>query len=445
MSDILKELEKTAETARIAERKELEFYYEKPRKQYWYRADSADWIPCGKEVILDELEIKGWKARPERGKRCSEADIKVSEVRSSSNIEFAGSVAGHLAGIKTYKGERILITKGPNLIDPVEGDWENIKKLGGRLFPDGQFEYVLGWSQNALRGLYRGGCNPGQMLVMAGPSGVGKTFWQSRIITPMLGDRMAKPIQFMTGGTTFNSDIISCEHLMLSDEISKTDMKSRNAFGTAVKNFTVNPDQRIHGKGTDGFVVDSCHWLTMSINDTDADLEILPPLSHGIKDKLILLKCGEGINDEWPGGHSERAELQKCIGEQLPAFIYYLINNHVVKDSDSRYGVASYKHPVIVDQINGSSSGAHLEFLIDMCWSKLAEEGGKLKAKSEIIKLELSQHPVVGRTATDLLRYRHACGRLLSELHEINPDKYIPPSKHSRKEDAVWTIDWSKS
>ena len=59
------------------------------------------------------------------------------------------------------------------------------------------------------------------------------------ILTVILGGRAAKPYQFMTGGTGFNSDMFGAEHLMIEDESPSTDMRARRAFGAQIKNMTV--------------------------------------------------------------------------------------------------------------------------------------------------------------------------------------------------------------
>lgn len=423
----------------------LEAYYEAPKKQYWICDPNGVWFQVNGEAVIQRLEALGYNAKPPKGKKFSEADRELERVRMENHIMYAGPVAGHQPGLKQSNGGKYLITRGPKLVTPAEGDWSDIRKLGLRLFGDEQWERVLGWSQNAIRGLYRGGCRRGQILVLAGPPGCGKSFWQNRIITPMLGGRFAKPVQFMTGGTTFNADLIASEHLMLEDEISRTDLKSRNAFGSAIKGFTVNTAQRVHGKGDNGFSVDSSHWMTMSVNDEPENLGILPPLEHSIVDKLMLLWCRVAINDEWPGNKQEIDRLHHAVVDQMPAFIHYLTESHKIRGeiAHERYGVKAFLHQELVDRINGMSPEAELEYLIDVNWSQLAAEKKTLTMSSREIRQHLLENQNLCRQADKVVGYRDACGNLLAKLAEQNPEKFKKP--HPSDRPRLWRVIWTNS
>lgn len=421
----------------------LEAYYEAPKKHYWLRDSHGVWIQVSGDAVIKRLDALGYNSRPAKGKKYSEADHELERIRMEDNICYAGAVAGNMAGVVQTNAGKYLVTRSPKMIDPKQGDWRTIHKLGTRLFGPEQFEYVLGWSKNAISGLVKGGCRRGQLLVLAGPPGCGKSFWQNRIVTPLLGGRVARPGQFMSGGTTFNADIISSEHLMLEDENYKTDQKSRAAFASAIKGFAVNTTQRVHGKGDNGFLVESSHWVTMSVNDDAEALAIMPPLEKGVVDKLQLHRCKPAITEEWPGDKAAIEALEATVEAEMPAFVHYLLNEHVINPAlrNDRYGIKEYLNHELVEIINGTSPSAQLEFLIDGCWPQLAKEGKELKLKSEEIQLELTRHPDLGRMASNLLNYPKACGRYLNDLADQNPNKFIRPSEHARP--RIWTIRWA--
>lgn len=419
-----------------------DIYFEASKNRYWETDARGRWIQLVKDDVLLSLSNMGYKARAAKGADYSMAHQELGRIRKEQNIVYAGAVAGLRPGLQRDGVHQYLVTTGPDLIEPKEGSWENIKKLGTRLVGEEQFEYILGWSKNAVVSLYSETQKPGQMLVLAGPKGCGKSFWQTNIITPLLGSRVARPIQYMSGQTTFNEDIIQSEHLMLDDEVSKTDVTSRRAFGAAIKNFTVSTTQRLHGKGRDAFVVKSSHWMSLSVNDEPENLSILPPMDDSIADKIILLKCQEAINTEWPGIENTQRDFQPIIAAELPAFIHYLINEHEVKAEvyDLRFGIKAYHNPELASRLNNLSPEAELENLIDVCFAQAKKEKGTIKMTSNEIQNALENNPETGRRAQRLLSYYTATGHYLGRLAIKKPEKFGNPNQYDRT--RYWNVTW---
>lgn len=425
-------------------RAKLELYYEPGRNRYWMLDHGGKWIPINKEDTRPVFSRLGYNVRPEKGSPFSEVDLLLTDVRGRDNICFAGEVAGRQAGIANSGSHKYLITEGPNLVPAVEGDWSLIEKLSERLFGKKQLPYVMGWSKNAVRSLYNNVIKRGQLLVLAGPHGCGKSFWQNRVITPMLGGRVARPMQYMTGQTSFNEDIIQCEHLLLEDENSRIDLRTRREFGTSIKGFAVNNVQRLHGKGLKAITVESSHWMSLSVNDEAENLGCLPPMDESLLDKIILLICGCAITDEWPGGDPVKLqEFQNAVVAQIPAFNYYLINQHEIPKElhDIRFGVTSYQDEELMSKIEGLAPESELETLMDAAWKGLADERKQLRITGVDLQSSLESHPEFSYRARKLLYFNTAAGVYLERLHRKNPAKFVKP-RHNDKP-RLWTVDWS--
>jgi hypothetical protein len=110
-----------------------------------------------------------------------------------------------------------------------------------------QRQYVYAWVKIAYEALRKGLWRGGPAMALAGPRGCGKSLLQN-LFTEILGGRSAKPYRYMSGGTQFNADLFGPEHLMIEDEHSSTDIRSRRAFGSNIKQFTSNHTQSCHGK-----------------------------------------------------------------------------------------------------------------------------------------------------------------------------------------------------
>ena len=203
-----------------------------------------DWIRASETAVKTYLNInRGVPTQaPEGG--VNPMKVAMNQITRQANIEYATQLAGYSKGIYNFDGRRILVTRSPKIISPKEGDWTTIEHLLFGMFGNEQIEYLFGWLKTAYESLVQGTFVPGQVLVFAGPKDCGKTFLQNYIITKILGGRCAKPYMFMTGQSSFNADLFTGEHQIISDENPATDTESRRAFGAAIKNLIVEPEQR---------------------------------------------------------------------------------------------------------------------------------------------------------------------------------------------------------
>jgi hypothetical protein len=223
----------------------------------------------------------------------SPLDRTFTALQKRHKVDYAGPLAGYRTGLIEYNGNKILITRGPKLIDPVKGDFPTIAEyLTGMLRE--QRIYADCWLHLAVTPVYN--CEPatGQVLVLAGAPDTGKSVFQKLLVTPMLGGRVAMPYQYMIGDTTFNEDWFSAEHLMIEDEGAGKDINTRNLFAAKLKQIAVNEDHRNHGKGSKALYLPPCWRATVSVNDDPEHIRVLPPIDSSVKDKLIILKVYDG-------------------------------------------------------------------------------------------------------------------------------------------------------
>lgn len=253
---------------------------------------------------------------------------------------------------------------------------------------------------------------------------------------------MADPIQYMTGGTGFNEDIIRAEHLLLEDRHSQTDLKTRRKLGAAVKEFTVNKTQRSHAKGKDAISLDSHHWVSLSVNDEAENLSILPPMDESLKDKISLINCRPAINKEWPG-EGKNEELEKAVLAEIPAFVFYLIEEHKIKDAhyNERFGITSIHDDSLLSKLDRLSPEDGLNIIIDKHWLELSTSGGKLRREAADIETELHNDKDLNYRAKRILTWDGACAVYMERLSKKHPNKYIKPRAAERP--RTWTIDWS--
>jgi hypothetical protein len=335
----------------------------------------------------------------------------VCGIITAQNVDLVGPLAGYPTGVYGCgPNERILVTNTPKFIRPVPGNCATILKLLQEQFGETQLPYFLGWLKVAVSSVTTHRYVPGQAAVFAGVAGAGKTLIQTMIVTPLLGGRSARPYQYMCGQSTFNADLCQAEHLMISDEIGKTDLESRTEFGAKLKDICVNHEQKLHGKHKDGYTVRPYWRLTISLNNDEQYMKILPPLDVSVEDKLMLFKLE--MPDCLPK-EEEREAFAAAIAAELPAFAFYLETFVIPTEIKSnRYGVIHYHHPELVDLMTQLEREGELLELIDMYFDGRPFEG----TATDLYSLLVSSGSVVNRRVESLVRSGTACGRLLAKL-----------------------------
>ena len=354
---------------KVASVMEVEAYFESGKGGYWIPDEHGGWIMLNETQFKRILRQAGISPKSPEGKDVSPLEERLIEIQKNQNVNYASALAGYSVGPAMIGGQRVLVTESPRIIEPLKGDHSTICYfIMGLLPPDdfNQWEYLCGWLKVAYEALRAGERRPGQALVLAGVHGCGKSLLQ-QLITLILGGRSARPYQFMTGRTEFNSDLFGAEHLMIEDDSASTDIRARRHVGAAIKNVTVNEGQRCHAKGRPGISLTPFWRLSISVNDEPENLMVLPPIEDSIEDKLIILKASKAEKMPMPTVTLEqrKAFWSKLEGE-LPAFVEFLTTWEIPENLLSdRFGITHFHHPEILRAIDGLAPEFRLMRLID--------------------------------------------------------------------------------
>jgi hypothetical protein len=223
----------------------LQIYYDQDRSCWWMPDTRDQWIKLTASDVGRHLAEKGFNPHLLKGQTCSQIDRILNLIQMQMTVESASALAGFKKGILNFGGKRILITSSPELITPREGDWPTLLRFLLKLLSAEQFVYFRGWMKVAIEALLNDIRRPGQALVLTGEKDCGKSLLQ-KLITVLLGGRMAEPYLYMSGSSSFNGNLFGAEHLMIEDRHPHTDIKSRRSFGTKIKEFTASDDLNCH-------------------------------------------------------------------------------------------------------------------------------------------------------------------------------------------------------
>lgn len=416
----------------------FEIHHHAPTQKFFMQDNRDKYLPLNADATKRQLKLLGLNGTKAQGDLMSQVEQCMAECVVKNSCEYAGPLAGHTAGLKNFKGSRVLVTDDPHIIKGENKPFPMIEQILSDLFigeSTDQLFYVFGWLQMARRMLTAGKPMPGQALVMAGPRNCGKNLFQD-LITEMLGGRVARPYRYMTGKTEFNADLFQAEHLMIADEAPFHDITSRRLFGTRIKDFAVNQYQSCHGKHKDALILAPCWRLTISVNDESENLVMLPPLDNSIEDKIMLFKVQQAEMPMECDSPEGRSAFWDALLEELPGFIYFVEEMYKIAPVHKcpRFGIKAFHHPSIVEVLEDMAPEARLAELIDVV---IQPNGVPWRGTLQELETRLLDDPTYRSRVEKLLSYPTALKTYMRRLHTARPDNYFRTKTNGR---SVWSV-----
>ena len=430
-----------------------EAYFDQLRNMFILRDASGEHMLQNESQMARHLRLAGFSGKVGKNETASPVDYALGFIQNKRNVHFAGPLAGYGEGMREFGGKRVLVTVGPKIIVPVEGNFETLKALFEGVLGEEQAVFFYGWLKVAFESLRRQEPRPGQALVFCGPADCGKSLIQN-LGTEILGGRAAKPYQTMTGGTAFNADLFGAEHLTVEDEQPSTDIRARRNFGNQIKMVTVNEWQRLHAKHRDALMLKTLWRLTVSINDEAENLLVLPPLDDSVRDKMTIFHAKRpeaGFDTATP---EKRAAYWAKLTGELPAFLFWLTEEFQIPAelSCTRFGIKGYLNPEIVQALSEQAPEVQLLRLIDACFftPPVIIGGGQVTSANtgeirmtaeEIASAMTGACSNVQHEARRLLSWNGACGTYLGRLKILHPERV---RRERSSQSRVWVLKRSE-
>ena len=431
-------------SAQEATQAKIVSYYDCERKEYLTLSQRGVYLSLPEASYKRHLRAVGISSKPQDGGLLSAADRHILETQHERDISYSGRLCGRSAGFYEEGGTRFLVTSGLDLPAPAPGPFPTIKAIihgllgGDETHGKTQVHTFMGWLQVGQLALRARRIQAAQAMAIAGPPGCGKSLLQA-LITILFGGRQAKPHRYMTGATEFNSDLFEAEHLVLEDEFMSARISDRLKLGASIKNVCVSSrSQSCHRKGRPAVNLPAWWRLSISLNDDPEALLVLPPLDEHLADKIILLRASRFIFPmPMDSGEAQERMIAECR-QEAPGFLHWLINTFRLPEAlvdDRRYGVASWKHPDLVEALNCLSPEASLLALADaVLWTSGATEWRG--TADELERILMDDHETAGQ-ARKLLEWRAAAGTYLGRLSTRPEPRVKDARKMNRRE---WII-----
>ncbi|QYM80694.1 hypothetical protein K0B96_08875 [Horticoccus luteus] len=394
-------------------------FFDPPRNAYWFQNSRGGWITLPEAALKRQLRPYLSNKAAETA-RLSPLDEHINKLQTECDVAYAGPLAGAPPGLREYESRRLLITEGPQIIEPVPGEWPVLSLVLENLLVDergDQRPYFYGWLKIARESLIAQVHRPGQALVLAGQHDSGKSLVQN-LITPLLGGRAAKPYGWMTGATDFNAELFGAEHLVIEDEFASTDIRARRNFGAQIKSVTVNSLQKCHQKNRTALSLEPFWRVTITVNDEPENLMVLPPFDDSVADKIILLRANKRPMPMPTATYEERKAFMATLTAELPAFCHFLSAYAIPAEHVShRFGITHYHHP---DLLNALDELAPETRLLQLLETAITESWTGSQAQLEA--LLTGPDAETAYEARRLFSFPNACGVYLARLAKKRPD-----------------------
>ena len=324
-----------------------DIHYLASKKVYLIEDANDIWMEVNEAGLKRHLRKRGLSASNKYGS-LSEVEDAITQIQLKNHIDWYGKLAGQLAGVFEDRGKRLLVVQSPEFLDQKEGDWPTISHLLNHMLvtedSDIQLKTFLGWLSVAVKSLYSLEHSLGQAMVFAGAPKSGKTLTLDKIIVPLLGGRMGKPFNFMSGKTRFNKELFEAEVQVIDDEASSDKRTDRTGLKAQIKQMTATRDHRLEAKGVDAVMVSPFWRLVIAVNNNPEAISVLPLLSDDVADKVIVLAVNDG--PVMPIDKDEKLLKIKKIEQELPCFLDYLLKYEIEESmSDDRFGITAYHNP----------------------------------------------------------------------------------------------------
>lgn len=386
-----------------------EYHYDDGRDKYWMRNVAGDWVLVSETQLRRELRKQGMRDKPDakKGENISPIEELLRKVEQDKRVAYGGELAGWPAGLHRVAGNRVLVCRGPQLLEPRKGEWATLRSwfdgmwLGREPMGEGQEDLVVdqrdrfyAYCQHTVQCLYSGVISSGLALCIAGEPDCGKTRLAADVLRRIFGGKTAKPYAWMIGEEGFNGDMLAATLLLVDDESADTRFSARQHLGAQIKKITANAEYRLRAMHRDGMTLELLWRLVILTNIEAHRLLVLPPIDGDIRDKVLMLKAyrrpkppEEASEQEracWPlplptRTIEERREWSAMIDRELPAFVWWLLHEYVPPEEvvGGRFVVRHWAHPQILSRLQKFSPVVRLMELFDrsgVIWRRVVED-----------------------------------------------------------------------
>jgi hypothetical protein len=375
-------------------------------KAYWRKDGPGNWKPFPKEDIVSYLKVTRGLSGQKAGDGPSEVERAIQHIQAWAGINGAAPFVYQPPGIIVRNSNLFLNTHAGKPLKmssekPAWGPHGNMPFLS-TFFPHflaspEALPYLQAWTSRFYRGAVDCQLELGQIVLLLGGVGIGKTMWLQAILSKLVGGS-ADAQDYLMGQTTFNAQLFQTPLFFVDDNSITVDANTHKKFSAMGKKMAANTTFQYSEKFRTPCMVDWRGRVVVLANSDEESVRIVPDLSISILDKLHLFLAAD---KPWMVFPRER-EITQILEGELPIYARYLYEyecpSHIV--GSSRYGVRAYHEPSLMQIAEQSSRTAAFQEVIEdwresyfkefpdkECW-----EGSSFQFLKELHRDEMARH-----------------------------------------------------
>jgi len=339
-------------------------YFDQGAKRFWWMSAHSEWVPRDATTAKIFLKADQFSGGAKKDELLSELDKELLRIANEDYVSYAGPLAGWEAGFYAEAGNRFLVTRSPQMIEPVEGEFPTLKRfldclLAGDEVDDpsvsviDQRDFFFSWWKYGLCCLRERFQDNGLAMVLAGDAGCGKTLIKE-MVRLSFGGREVYPYAFMIGRDNFNAEMLEAELWTVDDETADTSILARVKFGAEIKKVTANSAMRFRGMMREAVTLSTFKRLFICVNREPERLMVLPPMDDDIKGKVSMLLAynSQMFVDVEKHSTLEKKAFWKTLQAELPHFLHWLLFEfEPTADMNGRFGSREFHHPELAAEM----------------------------------------------------------------------------------------------
>lgn len=336
-------------------------------KTFFYKDARGKWRGDNKDNLRLILGVgRNLTARAAKGEK-SELDRALHFILEQQQVDGAASCAFYPKGLFQYHSKTILNTHDRDVMAPAEepaewgpaGKFPHISALLGGFFlpveaPVKQLDYFLARWRRAYQSCLVRQPLPGQGIILAGATGLGKTAIGRGLVGKSMGG-FAEPGAYLTGATTFNSELFDYGVWCLDDQTNLSSETVHRLYSEGLKRGVANTDHSVNEKFRKATSVPWSGLIFVTCNDDPESLRGIPNTDISNREKFLIFR----VNPDSPYQFAELYEQVAIFDRELPHFLRWLLDwtppDYVTKGAPSRFGIHPYCEPSLLRAANQSS------------------------------------------------------------------------------------------
>ncbi len=334
-------------------------------QNYWVELpDGRGWEKYSSPQLREWMQVQGFSNKVPKGAEVSEVAQMCQHILANGRVRGVLPFLYRPHGIYVYKGERVLNISRLRVMDPAaRGAFTDLEDAKTRCFPfiwsflsnflapvDGapiQFRYLLCWMKHFYEHAYYQNPHPGHAVVLAGPTGRGKTFFAQSLLGRLMGGSHDAS-DFMIRGSQWTDKLVRSPIALIDDQQGSTSFETHAQFSAVVKKFVANQTLTYNGKWKDTGEVEWNGRVIICCNDDPESIKLLPHMDNSIKDKISMLK----VSEERFMFPEDRNETAARLAQELPFFARFLLDmaypDDIINTEDTRFFLTPFRHPELM-------------------------------------------------------------------------------------------------